>query len=382
MEKITSEYLCASQRLHNFLSGTYWDGEMLIGPDQGVRFNRRYWRFVKSYLSFLHWKDNYYYLQAQAYWVLSNWQLYDLIGEEQLAEMAINCAYGIRKSQQLAGYWEYPHPGWTGRIATVEVAWAALGMLASYERTKQMDLLEGVFKAYDFLVKHTGFQEAGDGYAINYFSSGQCGLVPNNTTLALAFFGRLSQVSGDKKYLLYCPGMIAFLTSVQLASGEFPYELRGAFGRNQFHFQCYQYNAFELQDLAMYYKATQDETILPLIAGVVNFLVGGIKDDGSIRFDCNDRSVEIVYNIAAVAGALGIARRMGISNTLEAENRTYAYVLAQQRANGGFAFSNREHSLLRDTRYYPRPLTMILYHLLLKACESCAEIRSNHASMR
>ena len=70
------EYLNAALKLHNFMNKNNWTGITLIGPDQGVRFNRRFGRYVKSIVPFMQWKDQAYYLQAQAYWVLSNWLLY------------------------------------------------------------------------------------------------------------------------------------------------------------------------------------------------------------------------------------------------------------------------------------------------------------------
>jgi hypothetical protein len=381
-EQTRGEYLCAAERLHRFLCESYWDGESLIGPDQGVGFNRRFWRFAKSYLSFIPWDDSHRYLQAQGYWVLSNWDLYDLIGEDRFAGIAINCAQGIRRSQRPLGHWDYPHPGWAGRIATVEVAWGALGMLASYERTKSKELLEGVCRAYEFLVEHTGFQKAGAGYALNYFSGKPSAVVPNNTTLGLAFFGRLSHVLGDGRYLSHCGGMIAFLTSAQLESGELPYALDGPLGKGRPHFQCYQYNAFELQDLAMYYNATGDERALPLIVRVAHFLAEGVRADGSTRVDCNDRSSEVVYHIGAVAAALGIARRMCLFDASDVEERAYSYVLNHERTAGGFGFSRREHCILRDGRCYPRPTVMILYHLLLRAAENRPETRNREGARR
>jgi len=367
-----NEYLHAAQGLQHFLCENFWDGKALIGPDSGVRFERRVWRFVKSYLAFLTWADNYYYLQAQGYWVLANWQLYDLLGEQQMADTAIKCALSILEAQQPDGHWAYPHSGWAGRITTVEVVWAALGMLASYERISEATLLAGVIKAYNFLVKRTGFQEARAGYAINYFANRPGGLVPNNTTLALAFFGRLAQVTADERYLTHCPALMAFLASAQLETGEFPYAISSAVGKGRVHFQCYQYNAFELQDLAMYWEATQDTTVLPVITRIAQFLSVSVKENGSTRFDCTDSSVEVVYNTAAIAAALGIARRMRLHNSLEAENRAYGHVLSQQHGNGGFAFSSRDYGFLTDRRYYPRPLAMILYHLLWKASEADA----------
>jgi hypothetical protein len=364
-----NEYLSAGQRLHHFMYTRQWNGQGLIGPDQGVRFNRRLWRYFKSALPLLPWQDDYYYLQAQGYWVLANEQLYDLLGESRFAELAGRCARGILETQCQEGYWEYPNSGWGGRIATVEVIWATLGLLASYERTREMDLLEGAKRAYYYLIDRIGIRQVATGEAINYFANRKSGsLIPNNTSLALPLFGKLAKITGDERYLAHCPEMIAFLAAAQTAAGEFPYGLDPD-GVGRPHYQCYQYNAFELQDLAMYYEATCDSSVLPLITKLAHYLEASIKEDGSTRFDCADHQVKIIYNTAAIAAALGISRRMGLHDSRRAEERAYAYVLAQQHENGGFPFSTSEYIVLRDRRYYPRPMSMILYHLLLKAKE-------------
>lgn len=361
-----NEYLNAGLKLHDFMTNNHWTGEALIGPDQGVRFNRRFGRYVKSILPFLSWKDQAYYLQAQAYWVLSNWILYDICADQKYADFAVNCTTGILKTQRPAGYWDYPHSGWEGRIATVELIWAAIGLLASYERTKKETFLIGTLKTYEFLITKTSFQKYGNGLAINYFTNQKSGIVPNNSTLALPFFAKLAKATKDECYLRYCPEMIAFLSSVQLESGEFPYAIHPS-GKLGTHYQCYQYNAFELQDLAMYYQLTKDTSVLPLIKKTSKFLNTSINKDGSTRFDCAGRNIHIVYNTAAIAAALGISRALGLQIDPEDDNRAYAYLLAQQQPSGGFPFSTREYTVLQDKRFYPRPMSMILYHLLLKA---------------
>lgn len=370
-----SKFLQGALKLHNFLYQQFWDGEKLLGPDCGVRFNRILWRFGKSYLDFVPWNDNYCYLQAQGYWVLCNWQLYTITGENQYADLAIQCANGILKDQSPEGYWVYPHPGWKGRIGTVEGVFAALGMLATYERTGKTDLLIGIQKWHDYLIRNTGFQKTDAGLAINYFSNKPVGLVPNNSTHALAFFGRMAAIMGDNSYIQYCPALIAFLASVQMETGELPYSLKGeqGDGRDRIHFQCYQYHAFQLQHLAMYYDAVQDDSVLPIIRKIAQFIAGSVREDGSTKFDCLGSSVRVIYHTAAVASALGIARRMGLHDAIELENRAYDYVLSHQHENGGFPYSSREYGFLNDQRYYPRTLSMILYHLLLKAGECSVE---------
>jgi hypothetical protein len=364
-----NEFLNAALKLHDFMTNNHWTGEALIGPDQGVRFNRRFGRYVKSILPFLPWKDQAYYLQAQAYWVLSNWILYDICADQKYADFAVNCTTGILKTQRPEGYWDYPHSGWEGRIATVEVVWAAIGLLASYERTKNAEFLLGALKTYEFLITKTSFQQYGDGLAINYFADQGNRFVPNNSTLALPFFAKLAQATDDKYYVKYCGELITFLSSVQLESGEFPYEIKPS-GRSQTHYQCFQYNAFELQDLSMYYEISNDKNVLPLIQKTCKFLSTSIAKDGSTRFDCPGHDIHIVYNTAAIVAALGISRRLGLQIDIENENRAYSYLLAQQQPSGGFPFSTREYTVLRDKRFYPRPMSMILYHLLLKVKET------------
>ena len=201
--------------------------------------------------------------------------------------------------------------------------------------------------------------------AINYFADQGKRLVPNNSTLALPFFAKLSQATNDKCYVKYCRELITFLSSVQLESGEFPYEIQTA-GRSRTHYQCFQYNAFELQDLSMYYQLTNDKNVLPLIRKTCEFLGTSIAKDGSTRFDCKGHDIHIVYNTAAIAAALKISRGLGFQIDPENENKAYTYVLSQQQPSGSFPFSTREHTILKDKRFYPRPMSMILYHLLLK----------------
>ena len=363
-----NEYLDAALRLHRFMRTNNWTGHALCGPDQGVRFNRRLWRYVKSALPFYPWADNTCYMQAQGYWVFDNWLLFDLTADKQYADFALKCTQSILAAQLPAGYWEYPHSEWEGRISTVEGIWASLGLLETYERTGDEAFLQGALKSYEFLFKQTGFKEYAGGLAINYFANMDGGLVPNNTTLFLPFLAKLAALTDDDQYLKFCPQMITFLTGVQLKSGEIPYARKPS-GEWRAHYQCYQYNAFELQDLVMYYQTINDDRVLPLIALVAQFLIQSVRPDGSTRFDCHDRDIHILYNSAAIAAALGMARQLGLGGDLQAEDRVYSYLLSKQNPSGGFPFSTREYGVLVDRRYYPRPLSMLLYHLLLKSGE-------------
>ena len=43
----------AAHSLHAHLVKKHWNGQVLQGPDYGIRFNARIGRFIKSYTSFL-----------------------------------------------------------------------------------------------------------------------------------------------------------------------------------------------------------------------------------------------------------------------------------------------------------------------------------------
>src|SRR5437867_4220491 len=76
----------SAQKLHRYLTANHWTERGLVGPDCGIRLNSRIGRFIKNYLSTLRWHDDLYYLQAQGYWVLANWQLFDQTCGEQYHE--------------------------------------------------------------------------------------------------------------------------------------------------------------------------------------------------------------------------------------------------------------------------------------------------------
>src|SRR2546425_641203 len=110
----------AAISLHRYMIARHWTGRALIGPDPGIRFNYRIGRFIKSYLRQVRWRDDYYYLQGQGYWTLSNWHLFDLLGEETYRDIAVRCSASVLAAQRPDGAWNYPNPEWKGRVATVE----------------------------------------------------------------------------------------------------------------------------------------------------------------------------------------------------------------------------------------------------------------------
>ena len=355
-------------RLHRFLCQTHWNGRALEGPDSGVRFNAHFWRFAKSYLGFFPWSDNRVYLQAQGYWILCNWRMFDLLGGEQNRRLALTSSQYVLDSQRPAGYWEYPDPERRGKIATVEGDYATLGLQETHARTGQESLLAAAIRWHRFLVEEIGFQGKDGLLAVNYFAHvPSSDPVPNNSTLTLRTLAKLAQAAGDQKYLAPCKGMVAWLNSVQSPTGELPYTVGGLGSPGRPHFLCYQYNAFELLDLCDYFRVSQDETIWPVMQKLARFLSGGLSRSGAARYDCHHQSPVVFYYTAAVAAALSQATALGLGSFRPVAERAYRWVLCHQRKNGGSEFfSRRNYGWLADRRSYPRNLAMVLYHLLLE----------------
>jgi hypothetical protein len=355
----------AALRLHEYLTRAHWDGHRLVGPDVGIRFNSRIGRFIKSYLRGIPWNDDYCYLQAQGYWVLGNWQLFSLFGEEKYREIAVRCSGSILAQQREDGAWEYPNPEWRGRIATVEGTWAALGLLESYRQTGDAKLLAGAQEWHEFLVREIGFQQVGEELAANYFSGRQGSRIPNISAFVLPFLAELAEATGQEAYLEPCCGLMQFLQAAQETSGEFPYAVPGEPGSRCWrHFQCFQYNAFQCVDLMRYYDLSGDAAARPLIRKVLSFLRRGCAEDGHSFFECGDRHREVTYHTAVLARAFAKARGMSIDGYDALAKRAYSYLLSVQRPDGGFSFSRRDYFFLSDQRSYPRNLAMILSHLL------------------
>ncbi len=360
-------YMQAALKLHQYIQKTHWNGEALLGPDPGLRFHSRIWRFFKSYLRFIAWKDYSYFLQCQGYWNWNNWKLFDLTKKSSYKEIAIACTDSIIKMQTQGGYWEYPLPEWKKKIATVEGDYAAFGLLETYKHTKEKHLLEGVIKWYDFLIDQTGFQIYKDSKCINYFAGQNGRLVPNNTTLTLELFSELYQLTRNKKYLKTCDDMIQFLYYVQRESGEFPYAFETPDIQGRGHFLCYQYNAFQFLDLVHYWENTKDTKTYDILHNLIRYLQSGLHPNGHSRYNCRKAYPEVTYYTAVLGAAFLKAKEIGLGDYEEYENKAYRWVLKRQNKKGGFIYSSRNYGILSDRRSYPRYLCMILKHLLMKS---------------
>jgi hypothetical protein len=367
------DYLQAALRLHAYLAGAHWNGQALEGPDPGVRFNLRIWRFLKSYLPAWPWHDGRYYLQAQGYWVLANWRLFLLTGEPRFRELALRCAEHALSQQRADGAWDYPNPEWRGRIAAAEGTWASIGLLEAYRHTTSASFLSGALRWYEFLTNQLGFEQVGDEVSVNYFSNVRTARIPNNSAFVLRFLAELADATGDRVYLQRCGGLVTFLAHAQKPNGEFPYMVRGtATGVKCWeHFQCYQYNAFQCLDLMRYYEVTRDPLVPAMARGCLSFLRNGVLEDGRVLYDCRDRRREVAYHMAALGATFATAGPLGFAGHEELAQRTFSYLLGLQQRNGTFPYSRGDYGFLRDRRSYPRVLAMILFHFLLglPACE-------------
>jgi hypothetical protein len=323
---------------------------------------------VKSYLSFWPWRDRVVYMQAQGYWVLANWLLADLGGGAECRDVALASTDHVLAAQRADGYWDYPKREWKGRIVTVEGCFATLALLESFANTHHRPYLDAAERWYEYVVNCVKFQGHDGVLAVNYYSNRAAGMVPNNSTLLLQMLARLAKLSGEDRFLETCPGMVAFLKRVQLASGELPYAVSDLAGNGRIHFLCYQYNAFELLDLAEYYEMTSDQNVWPVMERLASYLSAGLTERGAARYDCFHGTPEVIYYTSAVASALSRATELGIGDFRRQADAGADRVLSQQRPDGGFRFfSTANYGCLTDRRSYPRQLAMILYQFLRRS---------------
>jgi hypothetical protein len=336
----------------------------LRGPTPGVRWNIRIWRFAKAYLPAIPWRDDTVSYQGQGYWIVGNWLLHRITGEDLYAETAMTCSRFVAESQRPDGSWPNPMPERIHLVTNIEGLWAGAGLLATYKRAGDEDCLEAAKAWWRFMEERIGYQEhGGRAAAINYFDTPR-GKVPNNSTAAMWFLSELADATGDAAYRERCGAMISFLASVQTHTGEMPYELPGeGYDRSVPHYQCYQYNAFQLIDLYHYWKRTGDEGVRPIAEKLAAFLAGGVTECGASRYSCRSPFPRVIYHAHTLAYALSCATRWGLGDYRELSERGYRWTMARQRPDGSFPFSRRDYFLLSDSRAYPANLAMAVCHL-------------------
>jgi hypothetical protein len=382
----------AAERLHAHLLKRHYSQGLVHGPDAGVRFHLRLWRFFKAALAFVPWNDDYVFLQSQGYWILSNWMLHETTGEQKYRALALESTEATLRSQQPEGFWLYPLPERKHLIATVEGNWGAIGLLATYAREPRKELLQAAVRWYDYLVGRIGFQAHAPGKAINYFDKPR-GKIPNNSTEAAWLFLRLWKATGDARFVEHVDAMLDFLANAQLPTGELPYIVEGPHEKGRIHYLCYQYNAFQFLKLAWAAALRSDPRTRRILSALAGFLAKGVTKAGASAADCFHAKPETDYFTAVLAAALREAQKLPIadcrlpiladrqssivnpqSEARERSERCYARLLRRQRPDGSFAYTTGDYGFLRDGRSYPRPQVMTLFHLLYPACGNGFEI--------
>jgi hypothetical protein len=374
----TEQIFNSAERLHAHLLRRHYARGLLHGPDAGVRFNLRAWRFLKSALGFVSWGDDYVFTQTQGYWVLANWMLFEASGEPRFRDLALESTEATLALETPEGYWPYPLPERRHLIATLEGIWGAAALLASFAREPRPAFLGGAVRAYDFIVTRIGFQDHPRGKAINYFDRPR-GKVPNNSVIAAWFFLRLGKAAGDARFLEHVKSLWDFIEAVQLPSGEIPYIVESPLERARQHYLCFQYNAYQFLHLAWMRELMPEVAAPAVLARLARFLQGGVKPTGACANNCASAArggPEVDYYTAALGAALHEAAKLKLIENPALSERCFARVLAHQRPDGSFGYSRGDYGFLRDSRSYPRPQAMALFHLLYPVCGNGFERKS------
>jgi hypothetical protein len=366
---VNAHPLVASARaLHGHLAARHLHDGRLAGADQGVRWNIRIGRFVKSYVPALRPRERHWFLQGQGYWALGCWTLGDLTGEPAFHEAARAATRVVREAQRPDGAWDYPLPERRHLVATVEGDFGAIALLESAARDGDAASLAAARRWHDYVERSIGYQEHPAGLCVNYFQKPR-GMVPNNTCEWIWVLGRFATVTGERGFLERVPRMLDFLEAVQRPSGELPYELAGPHeSRTRTHYLCHQYNAFQCMKLAWHARAHDDARARNLAVRIAGFLAGGVRASGAVRASCDHALPEVVYYADAVGMALHTVAALGWADHGAAADRAFRWVLSHQRPDGGFRwFSRGDYGVLTDRNEYPRYLAMTMFHLAERA---------------
>jgi hypothetical protein len=360
--------LAAARRLHAYLGARHLHAGRLAGADQGVRWNIRVWRFVKSYLPMLRPLERYWFIQGQAYWATASWTLGELTGDPSYFEAARAATREIRAAQRPDGAWDYPLPERRHLIATVEGDFGTIAMLEGWRRDHDEAWLAGARAWYEYVEREIGYQAHPGGLCVNYFQKPR-GLVPNNACEWIWVLGKLALATGESRYLERVGPQLGFLEAVQMPSGELPYELAGGNEpRTRAHYLCFQYNAFQCLKLAAYAQDHGDERARRIAERLSDFLATGVRDSGAVRASCSSALPEVIYYADAVAMALHVVTAAGWRDHAALADRAFRWVLSQQLPAGGFPrFSRGDYGVLSDRNEYPRYLAMTLHHLAERA---------------
>ena len=240
----------AAERLHAHLLRRHFDHGLLHGPDAGVRFNLRLWRFLKSALDFVPWHDDYVFMQTQGYWVLANWMLYEATGESRYRELALESTEATLRLQQPEGFWPYPLPERKHLIATVEGDWGAIAAA----RQLRARAAPGILAGRRALVRIPGGQASGsritrreEPSTTSTSRAARFRTIPWKRRGCSCDSGRRRATRAFSSTLTLCS---TFSRPCNCPSGELPYIVESPHEQGREHYLCFQYNAFQFLKLA------------------------------------------------------------------------------------------------------------------------------------
>lgn len=127
--------------------------------------------------------------------------------------------------------------------------------------------------------------------------------------------------------------------------------------------------------LEYYYNITHCARIKAILEKLSRFLVLGVTETGSVKYNCTQTFPEVFMFSGVVGAALASASTMGLGNYNRPVESIYDYLVENQRADGSFSYSTHDAVYLKtpfqwgfltDKNSYPGPLSFMLQHLLIK----------------
>ena len=338
----------ALDRLTTYLERRYLEHGALSGPDPSGRINLRLGRFLPVP------QRPKVFLQSVGYWARLN----NLRGASDHVRASGDF---LLERQRADG--AFPYTDGSGRVATFDGTWAAIGLLEAYWATRKAQYAEGSARWLEYLLRNA-IRPHGRGQYVQYWSELDL-VVPNVSAELLWLASEQAKVERSAALEELMPGLLRFLGDAQIGSGELPYRLANSIAPRRQHYLCYQYNAFQFLAIARYAENTADAQSEPLLAGLEEFLVHGQAPSGGCRTSCHAAYPEVDYYTAALALALRRAERFAGARPRLVADALVSRLLTRQHRDGRFGYSSGDYGIgwLRDGHGYPRPLAIIAYTL-------------------
>jgi hypothetical protein len=295
--------------------------------------------------------------QTQAYWIRANLRIYEMLEEETFLTLAIRTGNALVLRQK-EGWWKSNLIGLSNRLDVIHNTLIANSLFDLYELTGDKRYIESVLAYDDVLNKRIGFTYLDDGSAfVKYFSGGKKEFVCNANTLVLSFLGRLTKIGYSRKEVI--EPLLKALSNSMLENGELPYDARFTL-----HYQCTQYNAFELIDLIEYQYYSSDNDAEKLIDKIARWLASRVTSEGHVWYQCNKMFPLITYHHTATLAALSAARsHVHFNECVQKKiSSLLKFCLERQMKNGLFEYGIFRLSF-HDRGAYLRPNCIILKNL-------------------